>query len=458
MNITEFLEELGIWNSTRVREYAVVYRTPYGAINSVSKRFPGRGAIKEWAVKNEFTVIRAVDSSRLEEKAEHVTWNAKKLREYTNYLLLAYQSLRAVGQANILKALQEANAFIRDPVSHAIAAKHERGMKLSDVLKMYPKVFDEFYISIIESGMKKSSTDTRTDGLIEALETIKNNLDENEQIKSVALKKMMMPALVGTMITMAFLGMNAGIYPRIEDIYGGSGFPVPQFTWIVHSIINACLIGFGFIVASIILAVVWIQVLSKGPKGVIIGKSIMSIPFYGSIMKKVIAYRVVQMFESFYSKDWTARIEAKTQWELIARAMRNPWTKYVFQQASLSMDKGNSYGDPIEKSRFFDEDDTNLVNALKNMANIHRAATSMKAMKKMELVARIEMVMAGITSMMFMISVMWFLVLAWAFYFPIMKASDTVKQQNLEEESRSKQAVEFAREKQMYQQLRRGDE
>jgi len=135
----------------------------------------------------------------------------------------------------------EENPTFRDIVTGLIEAI-EGGNTFSQALGLYPKIFDEVFVSLIRVG-------ERSGKMSEVLVDITETLKWQDELLSKAKKIMTYPAVIGTLVMSVIMFMMIFIVPDIMDAIVGLGGKIPLETRMLMAT-SDFLIDFWYIVIS----------------------------------------------------------------------------------------------------------------------------------------------------------------------------------------------------------------
>ncbi len=157
----------------------------------------------------------------------------------------------------------------------------QAGNSISASLEKHPKVFSEFYVSMVKAGEESGK-------LNETFNYLADYLDRTYEMVSKAKSALIYPAfVVMTFITVMVL-MFTMVIPKISAILVDSGQAIPVYTKIILGISNF-LVARGFIVLGVIivlgfLLIRWIRT----PNGKIVFDQFkLSIPYLSNLYRKL---------------------------------------------------------------------------------------------------------------------------------------------------------------------------
>ncbi len=135
----------------------------------------------------------------------------------------------------------EESPTFRDIVSGLIEAI-EGGNSFSQALALYPKIFDEVFVSLVRVGERSGKM---SEVLIDITETLK----WQDELMSKAKKIMTYPAVIGTLVMSVIMFMMIFIVPDIMDAIVGLGGKIPFETRMLMATSNF-LINYWYVVIS----------------------------------------------------------------------------------------------------------------------------------------------------------------------------------------------------------------
>jgi type IV pilus assembly protein PilC len=135
----------------------------------------------------------------------------------------------------------EENPTFRDIVTGLIEAI-EGGNSFSQALALYPRIFDEVFVSLVRVGERSGKM---SEVLIDITETLK----WQDELLAKAKKIMTYPAVIGTLVLSVIMFMMIFIVPDIMDAIVGMGGAIPFETRMLMATSNF-LINFWYIVIS----------------------------------------------------------------------------------------------------------------------------------------------------------------------------------------------------------------
>lgn len=168
----------------------------------------------------------------------------------------------------------------------AISDDLQGGNSISGAMAKHPKVFSEFYVSMIKAGEESGKLD-------ETFDYLADYLDRSYEMASKVKGALIYPAfIVVTFLTVMIL-MFTMVIPKISDILTQSGGTIPVYTQVIIGISNF-LVSYGFILLGLgVIAGFFVVRFIRTPAGRIAYDRLkISIPYISSLFRKLYLSRL----------------------------------------------------------------------------------------------------------------------------------------------------------------------
>jgi type IV pilus assembly protein PilC len=211
-----------------------------------------------------------------------------------------------------------------------IADDLQAGSQISNALEKHPKVFSEFYVSMVKAGEESGK-------LNETFEYLADYLDRTYELVSKAKSALIYPAFVMmTFITVMIL-MFTMVIPKISTILTESGQDIPIYTKIVLGISNF-LVANGFIMLAVVIVVGFLVVrYIRTPSGTIVFDQFkLSIPYMSNLFRKLYWARLSDNMNTMLMSG----IPMIRSLELTSSVINNSIYKKIIAEADKSSNKG----------------------------------------------------------------------------------------------------------------------
>jgi type IV pilus assembly protein PilC len=141
-----------------------------------------------------------------------------------------------------LLATEASNPFLRNALIE-VTDDIKGGIPISAALAKHPKVFTEFYVSMVKAGEESGKLD-------ETFQYLADYLDRTYELSSKVKGALIYPAfVVVTFITVMIL-MFTMVIPKISGILVDSGAEIPVYTRVILGLSNF-LVEYGFIILGV---------------------------------------------------------------------------------------------------------------------------------------------------------------------------------------------------------------
>lgn len=169
-----------------------------------------------------------------------------------------------------------------------ISNEVEGGVRLSDALDKYPKIFGSFYISMVRSGETSGK-------LEEILLYLADQQEKDYDMRSKVKGAMIYPIFVTIMLFIVGAVMMIFVVPKLTDILSESGVQLPISTRILIGVSNM-FVGYWWLILGGIIAIVFLMRYAHGTP---VGKRfldavLLKIPVFGPMFRKIYIVRMTQ--------------------------------------------------------------------------------------------------------------------------------------------------------------------
>ena len=219
----------------------------YKAIDAAGKFISGSldaGNINDLELRLEKMDMDLVTFKQKEHGADLFGRNKIGRRDLINFSFYLEQLTRAgVPMLEGLADLRdgEENPTFRDIVTGVIEAI-EGGNSFSQALELYPRIFDNVFVSLIRVG---EHSGRMSEVLVDITETLK----WQDELLAKAKKIMMYPAVIGSLVLSVIMFMMIFIVPDIMDAIASLGGAIPLETRLLIGVSNF-LINYWYIVIA----------------------------------------------------------------------------------------------------------------------------------------------------------------------------------------------------------------
>ncbi|MEK7184976.1 MAG: type II secretion system F family protein [Patescibacteria group bacterium] len=219
----------------------------------------------------------------------------------------------------------------------AISDDLQSGNQISAALAKHPKVFSEFYVSMVKAGEESGK-------LNETFTYLADYLDRTYELVSKAKSALIYPAFViFTFITVMIL-MFTMVIPKISSILVDSGQEIPIYTQIVLGISNF-FVDYGFVVLGIVvIGGFFLYKYVKTPLGAIMFDRIkLGVPYVGNLFRKLYWSRLSDNMNTML----TAGIPMIRALELTSSVINNSIYNKILSDSVESVKAGKSVSEAL---------------------------------------------------------------------------------------------------------------
>lgn len=188
------------------------------------------------------------------------------------------QSLELIAKSNEKPSLRILMTSIGNEVS--------TGTPFNQVLRNYPRQFDDLYCDLVDAGEQSGSLDT----IYDRIATYK---EKSEALKSKIKKAMFYPAAVLAVAGIVTLLLLLFVIPQFQDIFAGFGAELPAFTLFVLGISDLVQAYWYIIIGGVIIFIFLFKRAHRTSENVRnnTDKLILKIPVISTILDKAAVAR-----------------------------------------------------------------------------------------------------------------------------------------------------------------------
>jgi type IV pilus assembly protein PilC len=222
----------------------------------------------------------------------------------------------------------EENPTFRDIVTGVIEAI-EGGNSFSQALDLYPKIFDDVFVSLIRVG-------ERSGRMSEVLVDITETLKWQDELLSKAKKIMTYPAVIGTLVLSVIMFMMIFIVPDIMDAIVSLGGAIPLETRLLMAT-SSFLINYWYIVIAapfVIYFVFRVYYRSSSKARFQLDGMMLKIWVIGSVSEKIKISRFTRYFALMFASGITVLDAIKLSKSVVSNAVLEDGIDRAWQQIS----------------------------------------------------------------------------------------------------------------------------
>lgn len=257
---------------------------------------------------------------------------------FTKHLAIMIKSGISLAEAINTLSIQTKGTTLGD-ITESLEKDIENGMALAKALKRFPKVFDEFYISMVEVG-EVSGT------LEENLDFLSKHLAKEDALNKKIKGALLYPVIV--LVAAGLMGMFISLYilPQFVDFFDAFSIELPWTTRVLLGVANFMKEDGVFFFSTLFVAIVFMNfVVNLKPIKPTWHKFKLKLPLFG----KLIAYGSLANFARNFSVLLSSGITVTQSLEITAQTLSNIVYKRQVMKMNISLKKGKSLSNVIER-------------------------------------------------------------------------------------------------------------
>ena len=227
----------------------------------------------------------------------------------------------------------------------------EQGSSLSEAMASHPKVFNQFWVSLVEVGEASGTMPI-------VLDKLAFYLEQQAAFSSAIISAIVYPAVLFTvcMGAVAFFALFVG--PRFESIFNTMHVKLPLITIALLTIFRILKTKFALIIGSLVLITFLFRKYIQTPIGKLqTEKFLFSLPTFGQIYKFI----VIERFTSQMSILIDSGVPILHALDISQRLVDNVTCAKVIANIKESVRQGELLVGPMERSGFFPPMTTQMI-------------------------------------------------------------------------------------------------
>ena len=237
----------------------------------------------------------------------------------------------------------EENPAFRDVVTGVIEAI-EGGNSFSQALDLYPKIFDNVFVSLIRVG-------ERSGKMSEVLVDITETLKWQDELLAKAQKIMTYPAVIGTLVMSVIMFLMIFVVPDIMDAIVGLGGKIPFQTKVLMAV-SRFLVDFWYVVIAAPFAIYFILRYfynSSSEAHFKLDGLMLKLPIIGPVNEKI----KISRFTRYFSLMFASGITVLDAIDLSKRVVSNAVLEDGIDRAWQQISEGSSISEAFKNIGIF---------------------------------------------------------------------------------------------------------
>jgi type IV pilus assembly protein PilC len=219
----------------------------------------------------------------------------------------------------------------------------EGGLSLADALRRQPKVFDNLYVNMVESGETGGALDV-------ILLRLATYLEKMEVLMRKIKGAMIYPAIISLVAVGAISVMLLFVIPIFAQMFEGVGAELPVMTQMVIGMSNLLKV---WAIPGVIIIIALFTILRRWHKTESGAKAmdplLLKMPVFGDLMKK----QSIARFSRTLSTLLSSGVPIIDALEITARSSGNWVVEDAILKARTSIKGGENIADPLSKTTVF---------------------------------------------------------------------------------------------------------
>jgi type IV pilus assembly protein PilC len=268
-------------------------------------------------------------------KPKEVSIFARQFSTMINAGLSLTKCLTILGQQTESAALREIITQLGKDV--------EAGQSLSDSLGKHPKVFPPIFVNMVRAG--------ETGGVLdEVLSRVADHFESELALKAKVKSAMTYPIAMGGLVLIVLAAMMVFVVPTFEKMFNDMGGTLPAITQLLvdASHLVASIWGLAILV-GLIASIATIKWWMKGPGKTIWDGAKLSMPIFGSLVRKIALARFCRTFGTLVS----AGVPILTALDIVADTAGNDVVAAAVRHARAAIKEGETIAKPLSESKVF---------------------------------------------------------------------------------------------------------
>ena len=312
---------------------------------------PVKIAAKEVPGENTAPVQTSAPSQEVKVVSSSVKVRSRDLDIFTRQMASLVKSSIPMLKALDLLSKQTESKIFKSVVSD-LGAKVKDGKTVSEAMAAYPKVFNNFYLSMIRSGERSGTLD-------QVLYRLAEHREREQEMKHRIQAALAYPVLVMVVGAGTIFVMLTYFLPKLTVIFKGMKQELPLPTKILMSITDfMSAYWYIFIIALGVIIAVFINIKAGSKKKMMLDAIILKIPF----MQKFTRNAEVARFARSLAILLKNGLPVYESLELAANTLDNEAMKQAIAQAGKNIvDQGLSLSESFTRTGIFPDFTINMI-------------------------------------------------------------------------------------------------
>lgn len=219
----------------------------------------------------------------------------------------------------------------------------ERGRSLAEAMGMHPKVFDRFYVHMMEAAQTSGSYES-------VLMDIATDIEKRERIKS-KVKSSLMPSLttLGFALMLCF-SLIRFVVPQFVNLYSGVvNLPKPTQILLGVSRFIQGWGGAGLLLGGVAMGIIFKKAISSETGRYVWDEMKFKMPFFGPLMRKIAIGHFARTLGLLLGNG----VDYLLALDIVASASKNAFLSQILRRARDQVNRGMPLSKPLMESGVF---------------------------------------------------------------------------------------------------------
>ncbi len=221
-----------------------------------------------------------------------------------------------------------------------IADDLQSGSSISAALAKHPKVFSEFYISMVKAGEESGKLD-------QTFQYLADYLDRTYEMTSKVKSALIYPAFIVVTFFTVMILMFTVVIPKISVILAENGGDIPSYTKVVMGISNF-LVNYGFVllIVAVIVGFLLVRFIRTPGGRIAFDRFKISIPYISTLYRKLYLSRMSDNLSTMLASG----IPMVRALELTSNVVNNRIYEEIINNAVESVKGGKTLSDSLSNN------------------------------------------------------------------------------------------------------------
>lgn len=247
----------------------------------------------------------------------------------------------------LVQALEILAEQVKNPYFHQVITNIfndiKEGSPFNSALSKYPKIFSEFYISMVSAGEASGK-------LSEILDRVSVYIEESLSLQRKIRASLAYPLIVVSMAILITSFLILKVIPTFKGIFASLGGVLPLPTRILIGISDFARHNFFYFMAALTFLIVGIEKIistSKGRKK--LDKTLLSLPVFGELITKIAVAKFCRTFSTLI----TSGVPILESLDIVAKTSGNKMVEEAVIETKKFVQQGEPISEPLSRSEVF---------------------------------------------------------------------------------------------------------